>query len=187
MGMVKLFEDFQGDNSMSIDELFDIADAALRVSVGGGEDKPYTMTQNRDKKSTYTSSRQGTLKSIQIIQQGEDFSIFVTRGSKILLEDDNSISVKGTGRPDRSKVYDANLAFQFGMYAPFREGVVDRLVKSPVVRRYLTGVFVELAPHLEGLDEAQKLFRSSLDWVPQDKMPEGWRKLRRARGAFGRF
>ena len=182
MKNVKLFEDFQRDDSISLDDLFTIAYTALRVSIDGSQPKTY-IVDNDDKDVT---------EWMMIMQNGEDWAVIVTKESDITLEGDDVITVQmyDVGTHDRSHIYDAELMFSFSAMNKFRDEEVDRMVRnSPAMKRYLTSVFVDMVSKnkLTDLDEAEEFFSSNLHWLPEESFPEGWRKTIRSRGAFGRF
>lgn len=182
MKNVKLFEDFQRDDSISLDDLFTIAYTALRVSIDGSEPKTYIADTDND----------DATERVMIIPKDEDWAVIVTKESDIRLEGDDVITVQmyDGGTHDRSQIYDAKLMFGFSIWNKFIDDEVDRMVRdSPAMKRYLTSVFANMVSkkELTDLDEAEEFFSSNLHWLPEESFPEGWRKTIRSRGAFGRF
>jgi ankyrin repeat protein len=69
-------------------------------------------------------------------------------------------------------------------WTPLRWAALNGHKDAAVV---LIGAGADISSAFDTLDELEDLFEGDIGWIPGERLPEGWRKLSRSRGAFGRF
>ena len=181
MRNVKLFEEFHEGIPMRIEDLYTLADTAVYISVDGMAKRTFSTEDSYDEEG-HDWIRLHIGYSVIYIDQ-------IMSKAKLISSD--TISIRGPKTPDEEEALtNVDVRFYFspdrGFSVQDMDGIVER---SPAMKAYLTALFERMSSsgELKSLEEAERFFDSSLDWIPASSMPDAWRRTRRSRGAFGRF
>jgi hypothetical protein len=182
MRNVKLFEEFHEGLPMRIEDLYTLADTAVYISVDGMAKRTFSTEDSYDEEGPDWIR----------LHIGYDAIYIDQIMSRATLTSSDTISIRGPKPPDEEEALtNVDVRFYFspnkrGFSVQDMDGIVER---SPAMRTYLTALFERMSSsgELKSLEEAERFFSSSLDWVPASSMPDAWRRVRRSRGAFGRF
>jgi hypothetical protein len=181
MRNVKLFEEFHEGLPMRIEDLYTLADTAVYISVDGMAKRTFSTEDSYDEEGPDWIR----------LHIGYDAIYIDQTMSSVRLTSSDTISIRGPKSPAVSgDLTNVDVRFYFspdrGFSVQDMDGIVER---SPAMKAYLTALFERMSSsgELKSLEEAERFFSSTLDWIPASSMPEAWKRVRRSRGAFGRF
>jgi hypothetical protein len=185
MRNVKLFEEFHEGLPMRIEDLYTIADTAFYISVDGMAKRTFSTEDSYDEEGPDWIRLHVWVGRPEVIYIDQTMS-------KATLTSSDTISIRGPKPPDEEEALtNVDVRFYFspdrrGFSVQDMDGIVER---SPAMKAYLTALFERMSKsgELKSLEEAERFFDSSLEWIPASSMPEAWKRVRRSRGAFGRF